>query len=113
MFITMSLDLNTILKDWPHETAISRCAKSRGWTAGEIATRVDLGVVTNGSRRRPDGGVRTIVSRFWNSIRDGRPCCGERGDLRARAETMRRTPTGRYPILSSLFELFQIMILTA
>jgi hypothetical protein len=54
--ITMSLDLNTILKDWPHENGNIKVRKIAGLDGREkLQLRVDLGVLQMEVAGRPDG----------------------------------------------------------
>jgi len=53
---TMSLDLNTILKDWPHENGNVKVRKIAGLDGREkLQLRVDLGVLQMEVTGRPDG----------------------------------------------------------
>jgi hypothetical protein len=53
---TMSLDLNTILKDWPHENGNIKVRKITGLDGREkLQLRVDLGVLQMEVSGRPDG----------------------------------------------------------
>jgi hypothetical protein len=52
----MSLDLNTILKDWPHETGTIKVRKVAGLDGREkLQLRIDLGVLQMEMTGRPDG----------------------------------------------------------
>jgi hypothetical protein len=52
----MSLDLNTILKDWPHEPGAIKVRKIVGLDGREkIQLRIDLGVLQMETSGRPDG----------------------------------------------------------
>jgi len=52
----MSLDLNTILKDWPHENGNIKVRKITGLDGREkLQLRVDLGVLQMEMNGRPDG----------------------------------------------------------
>src|SRR5205085_8857252 len=52
----MSLDLNTILKDWPHETGTIKVRKVAGLDGREkLQLRIDLGVLQMELSGRPDG----------------------------------------------------------
>src|ERR1700719_3048317 len=52
----MSLDLNTILKDWPHENGNVKVRKIAGLDGREkLQLRVDLGVLQMEMAGRPDG----------------------------------------------------------
>jgi hypothetical protein len=54
--VTMSLDLNTILKDWPHENGNIKVRKIAGLDGREkLQLRVDLGVLQMEVAGRPDG----------------------------------------------------------
>ena len=54
--VTMSLDLNTILKDWPHENGNIKVRKIAGLDGREkLQLRVDLGVLQMELTGRPDG----------------------------------------------------------
>jgi hypothetical protein len=54
--LTMSLDLNTILKDWPHENGNIKVRKIAGLDGREkLQLRVDLGVLQMELTGRPDG----------------------------------------------------------
>src|SRR5438309_2321867 len=56
MFRYMSLDLNTILKDWPHESGSIKVRKVTGLDGREkLQLRVDLGVLQMEMSGRPDG----------------------------------------------------------
>jgi hypothetical protein len=53
---TMSLDLNTILKDWPHESGAIKVRKILGLDGREkLQLRIDLGVLQMEMAGRPDG----------------------------------------------------------
>src|SRR5438046_9472552 len=53
---TMSLDLNTILQDWPHENGNVKVRKIAGLDGREkLQLRVDLGVLQMEMIGRPDG----------------------------------------------------------
>ncbi|MFL6515665.1 MAG: UvrB/UvrC motif-containing protein [Chthoniobacterales bacterium] len=53
---TMSLDLNTILKDWPHETGTIKVRKVAGLDGKEkLQLRIDLGILQMELTGRPDG----------------------------------------------------------
>jgi hypothetical protein len=52
----MSLDLNTLLKDWPHETGKVKVRKILGLDGREkLQLRIDLGVLQMEMAGRPDG----------------------------------------------------------
>ena len=52
----MSLDLNTILKDWPHESGAIKVRKILGLDGREkLQLRIDLGVLQMEMNGRPDG----------------------------------------------------------
>ncbi len=52
----MSLDLNTILKDWPHESGAIKVRKILGLDGREkLQLRIDLGVLQMEMSGRPDG----------------------------------------------------------
>jgi UvrB/uvrC motif len=52
----MSLDLNTILKDWPHESGTIKVRKVAGLDGREkLQLRIDLGVLQMELSGRPDG----------------------------------------------------------
>src|SRR5213076_2061447 len=56
MFRTMSLDLNTVLKDWPYESGTVKVRKITGLDGREkLQLRVDLGVLQMEMIGRPDG----------------------------------------------------------
>src|SRR3954471_14451441 len=56
LLYTMSLDLNTILKDWPHETGTIKVRKVAGLDGKEkLQLRIDLGVLQMELTGRPDG----------------------------------------------------------
>ena len=62
MFRYMSLDLNTILKDWPHESGSIKVRKITGFDGCEkLQLRVDLGVLQMEMSGRPDGQDRKSV----------------------------------------------------
>src|SRR6266480_5331081 len=53
---SMSLDLNTILKDWPHEPGAIKVRKIVGLDGREkLQLRIDLGVLQMEMNGRPDG----------------------------------------------------------
>src|SRR5207248_1357398 len=53
---SMSLDLNTILKDWPHEPGAIKVRKIIGLDGREkLQLRIDLGVLQMEMSGRPDG----------------------------------------------------------
>jgi hypothetical protein len=55
-FYRMSLDLNTILKDWPHESGAIKVRKIVGLDGREkLQLRIDLGVLQMEMFGRPDG----------------------------------------------------------
>src|SRR5213076_1389237 len=52
----MSLDLNTILKDWPHENGNIKVRKITGLDGREkLQLRIDLGILQMEMTGRPDG----------------------------------------------------------
>src|SRR5437763_16278922 len=52
----MSLDLNTVLKDWPHEPGMIKVRKVTGLDGREkLQLRIDLGVLQMEMTGRPDG----------------------------------------------------------
>src|SRR6266566_1477957 len=52
----MSLDLNTILKDWPHQNGSIKVRKIVGLDGREkLQLRIDLGVLQMEINGRPDG----------------------------------------------------------
>lgn len=52
----MSLDLNTVLRDWPHESGAIKVRKIAGLDGREkIQLRIDLGVLQMEMNGRPDG----------------------------------------------------------
>src|SRR5437868_13066399 len=52
----MSLDLNTILKDWPHEAGAIKVRKILGLDGREkLQLRIDLGMLQMEMSGRPDG----------------------------------------------------------
>ncbi|MDB6148221.1 MAG: hypothetical protein JWO45_1885 [Spartobacteria bacterium] len=56
LYSTMSLDLNTILKDWPHESGAIKVRKVAGLDGREkLQLRIDLGVLQMEMSGRPDG----------------------------------------------------------
>jgi UvrB/uvrC motif len=56
MFHTMSLDLNTLLQDWPYESGTIKVRKIMGLDGREkLQLRVDLGVLQMEIIGRPDG----------------------------------------------------------
>src|SRR5438132_1152270 len=56
MFRTMSLDLNTLLQDWPYESGTIKVRKITGLDGREkLQLRVDLGVLQMEMTGRPDG----------------------------------------------------------
>src|SRR5947208_4557655 len=56
MFRYMSLDLNSILKDWPHESGSIKVRKIAGLDGREkLQLRVDLGLLQMELTGRPDG----------------------------------------------------------
>src|SRR6266403_3881681 len=56
MFRAMSLDLNTVLKDWPYESGTVKVRKITGLDGREkLQLRVDLGVLQMEITGRPDG----------------------------------------------------------
>ena len=60
MFRTMSLDLNTILKDWPYESGTVKVRKITGLDGREkLQLRVDLGLLQMEITGRPDGRRRS------------------------------------------------------
>src|ERR1041384_5250814 len=55
-FFRMSLDLNTLLRDWPHEPGASKVRKIIGLDGREkLQLRIDLGVLQMEVAGRPDG----------------------------------------------------------
>src|SRR5436309_13043166 len=55
-FFRMSLDLNTILKDWPHENRAIKVRKVLGLDGRQkLQLRIDLGVLQMELAGRPDG----------------------------------------------------------
>jgi hypothetical protein len=56
LFPAMSLDLNTLLKDWPHETVLIIVRKVPGLDGSEkLQLRIDLGLLQMEMEGRPDG----------------------------------------------------------
>src|SRR5437667_7499066 len=56
LYFAMSLDLNTILKDWPHENGTIKVRKIIGLDGREkLQLRIDLGVLQMEMTGRPDG----------------------------------------------------------
>ncbi len=52
----MSLDLNSLLKDWPHESGAIKVRKIIGLDGNEkLQLRIDLGVLQMEMTGRPDG----------------------------------------------------------
>ncbi|HEV2097196.1 MAG TPA: hypothetical protein VGQ82_11930 [Chthoniobacterales bacterium] len=52
----MSLDLNTLLKDWPHEPGVIKVRKVVGLDGAEkLQLRIDLGILQMEMQGRPDG----------------------------------------------------------
>src|SRR5205823_12516453 len=52
----MSLDLNTVLRDWPHESGAIKVRKIVGLDGREkLQLRIDLGVLQMEINGRPDG----------------------------------------------------------
>src|SRR5258706_747776 len=52
----MSLDLNDLLRDWPHEPGMIKVRKILGTDGKEkIQLRIDLGVIQMETTGRPDG----------------------------------------------------------
>jgi len=52
----MSLDLNTLLKDWPHESGAIKVRKVPGLDGREkLQLRIDLGLLQMELEGRPDG----------------------------------------------------------
>src|SRR6516162_6811035 len=77
----MSLDLNTILKDWPHEPGAIKVRKILGLDGREkLQLRIDLGVLQMEMAGRPDGlrpnGCESLLS--YHQQRAAR--AEERGD---------------------------------
>src|SRR5438105_8420902 len=55
-WLRMSLDLNTILKDWPHENRAIKVRKILGLDGRQkLQLRIDLGVLQMELTGRPDG----------------------------------------------------------
>jgi hypothetical protein len=55
-FYAMSLDLNTVLKDWPHEPGMIKVRKVTGVDGRDkLQLRIDLGVLQMEMTGRPDG----------------------------------------------------------
>src|SRR6266404_9200592 len=55
-FYAMSLDLNTILKEWPHEPGMIKVRKITGFDGRDkLQLRIDLGVLQMEITGRPDG----------------------------------------------------------
>jgi hypothetical protein len=55
-FVGMSLDLNTVLKDWPHENRAIKVRKIVGLDGRQkLQLRIDLGVLQMEMTGRPDG----------------------------------------------------------
>ncbi len=83
----MSLDLNTILKDWPHENGNIKVRKITGLDGREkLQLRVDLGVLQMEMSGRP-GWSTSAQMRVAPGIssKAGGPRGGERPALRAYA----------------------------
>jgi UvrB/uvrC motif len=65
-FLRMSLDLNTVLQDWPHESGAIKVRKIIGLDGREkLQLRIDLGVLQMEMHGRPDGvrpnGVESLL----------------------------------------------------
>src|SRR6266567_990805 len=68
----MSLDLNSILKDWPHENGSIKVRKVAGLDGREkLQLRVDLGVLQMELTGRPDG-RRPVLSSLSEPVSDQR-----------------------------------------
>src|SRR5207249_76228 len=68
---TMSLDLNTVLKDWPHEPGMIKVRKVTGLDGHDkLQLRIDLGVLQMEMTGRPDGlrphGSESLLSYHQN-----------------------------------------------
>jgi hypothetical protein len=56
LFLAMSLDLNSLLKDWPHESGAIKVRKIPGLDGREkLQLRIDLGLLQMEMDGRPDG----------------------------------------------------------
>src|SRR5438874_13446494 len=67
----MSLDLNTVLKDWPHEPGMIKVRKVTGLDGRDkLQLRIDLGVLQMEMTGRPDGlrphGCDSLLSSHQN-----------------------------------------------
>src|SRR2546425_8110991 len=82
----MSLDLNSILKDWPHESGSIKVRKVAGLDGREkLQLRVDLGVLQMELTGRPDGRRPHNCESLLEYYQSGRP--GPR--VRARLTSLR------------------------
>ena len=75
-FYAMSLDLNTILKDWPHEPGMIKVRKVPGLDGRDkLQLRIDLGVLQMEMTGRPDGlrphGCESLLSYHQNRAQLG------------------------------------------
>src|SRR3989475_10739665 len=101
----MSLDLNSILKDWPHENGTIKVRKITGLDGREkLQLRVDLGVLQMEVTGRPDTtpAQLRVASRIPPATRGSRDGKGRR--LQTHARRMCRTSARRHPVLSSLLK---------
>src|SRR3954449_7947246 len=56
ILLIMSLDLNDLLRDWPHEPGVIKVRKILGSDGKEkIQLRIDLGLIQMETDGRPDG----------------------------------------------------------
>jgi len=102
----MSLDLNTILKDWPHENGNVKVRKITGLDGREkLQLRVDLGVLQMEVTGRPDGErPHNCESLLEYHQRRAVRAAGKGEDYETHTRRMCRTSARRHPVLSPLFK---------
>ena len=65
----MSLDLNTLLNEWPHEPGAIKVRKILGLDGREkLQLRIDLGMLQMEMTGRPDGAIGDRPTAAFNSV---------------------------------------------
>src|SRR5437868_13333022 len=93
----MSLDLNTILKDWPHENRTIKVRKILGLDGRQkLQLRIDLGVLQMELTGRPDGlrphGCESLLT--YHQLRATRAKARRSEERRVGKESRTRRLTG-------------------
>ena len=99
----MSLDLNTLLKDWPHESGAIKVRKILGLDGNEkLQLRIDLGVLQMEIPAGRTATGRTTANRCSTIISAVRPAPRRAGMPTNSVRAMQRAAAGRHSVLPSL-----------